>query len=66
MPALFLQLQGTEEQYLQSKRHIHDLRNALDAKEHEINVTSQKLQDLLVAFSEVNNTIKQLEEHIQR
>nr|XP_020645335.1 ankyrin repeat domain-containing protein 7 isoform X3 [Pogona vitticeps] len=60
------QLQGTEEQYLQSKRHIHDLRNALDAKEHEINVTSQKLQDLLVAFSEVNNTIKQLEEHIQR
>ncbi|XP_053111042.1 ankyrin repeat domain-containing protein 26-like isoform X2 [Hemicordylus capensis] len=59
-------LQESEEQYIQSKRHIHDLRSALNAKEHETSVECQKLQDLLVVSSERNNTIKQLEEHIQR
>ncbi|XP_061496062.1 ankyrin repeat domain-containing protein 26 isoform X6 [Rhineura floridana] len=59
-------LQESEDQYLQSERRIHDLRNALDAKEHEANVASQKLQDLLVASSGTSNAIKQLEDHIQR
>ncbi|XP_053114069.1 ankyrin repeat domain-containing protein 26-like isoform X8 [Hemicordylus capensis] len=59
-------LQESEEQYIQSERHIHDLRSALNAKEHETSVECQKLQDLLVVSSERNNTIKQLEEHIQR
>uniref|UniRef100_A0A8D2LIQ5 Ankyrin repeat domain-containing protein 26 n=1 Tax=Varanus komodoensis TaxID=61221 RepID=A0A8D2LIQ5_VARKO len=59
-------LNESEEQYLQSERLVHDLRNSLDAKEHESSLAAQKLQDLLVASSGANNTIKQLEEHIQR
>lgn len=63
---LFLQLQETEEQYIHSERRTYDLRSALDAKEHEASMASQKLQDLLVASSGTSNAVKQLEEHIQR
>lgn len=61
-----LQLQESEDQYIQSERRVHDLKNALDSKEREVNASSQKLQDLLIASSGTNNAIKQLEEHIQR
>ncbi|XP_042324779.1 ankyrin repeat domain-containing protein 26-like isoform X5 [Sceloporus undulatus] len=59
-------LQESEEQYFQSERCVHNFKNALDAKEHEASVASQKLKDLLVASSGANNAIKQLEEHVQR
>ncbi|XP_066490078.1 ankyrin repeat domain-containing protein 26-like isoform X2 [Tiliqua scincoides] len=59
-------LQDLEEQYSQSERRTYDLRHALDAKEHETSVASQKLQDLLAASTGTNNTVKQLEEHMQR
>ncbi|XP_062838457.1 ankyrin repeat domain-containing protein 26 isoform X8 [Anolis carolinensis] len=59
-------LQESEEQYFQSEKCIHNLKNALDAKEHEAIVAAQKLKDLLVASSGANNAIKQLEEHVQR
>ncbi|KAF1404384.1 Ankyrin repeat domain-containing protein 26, partial [Spheniscus magellanicus] len=39
---------------------------ALDNKEREVIASSQKLQDLLLASSGTNTTIKQLEEHVQR
>ncbi|KAF1632748.1 UNVERIFIED_CONTAM: Ankyrin repeat domain-containing protein 26, partial [Eudyptes pachyrhynchus] len=39
---------------------------ALDNKEREAIASSQKLQDLLLASSGTNTTIKQLEEHVQR
>ncbi|KAF1485533.1 Ankyrin repeat domain-containing protein 26, partial [Pygoscelis antarcticus] len=39
---------------------------ALDNKEREVTASSQKLQDLLLASSGTNTTIKQLEEHVQR
>ncbi|NXC41461.1 ANR26 protein, partial [Penelope pileata] len=35
-------------------------------KEREVTASSQKLQDLLLASSGTNTTIKQLEEHVQR
>ncbi|NWQ64570.1 ANR26 protein, partial [Neopipo cinnamomea] len=38
---------------------------ALDDKEREAITSAQKLQDLLLASSETNTTIKQLEEHVQ-
>ncbi|KAJ7329693.1 hypothetical protein JRQ81_015867 [Phrynocephalus forsythii] len=60
------QLQGSEEQHLQSERHIYNLRNAMDAKEQEASVISHQLQELLVKLSEAKSTIKQLEGHIQR
>lgn len=61
-----MQLQDSEEQYIHSQRCIQDLRNALDAKNSEASVVPQNLQDLLVASSGANTTVKHLEEHIQR
>uniref|UniRef100_A0A670YYC9 CCDC144C-like coiled-coil domain-containing protein n=1 Tax=Pseudonaja textilis TaxID=8673 RepID=A0A670YYC9_PSETE len=59
-------LQDSEVQTIQCERSTHELRHALDIKEREASASAQKLQDLLVASSGTNNTIKQLEEHIQR
>ncbi|NXN45384.1 ANR26 protein, partial [Rhinoptilus africanus] len=59
-------LQELEEQHLQSEHCVHDLKTALDNKERELIASSQKLQDLLLASSGTNTTIKQLEEHVQR
>ncbi|XP_063165590.1 ankyrin repeat domain-containing protein 26 isoform X4 [Candoia aspera] len=59
-------LQDSEEQNIHCERSAHELRHALDAKEREASVASQKLQDLLLASSGASNAIKQLEEHIQR
>ncbi|XP_032076727.1 LOW QUALITY PROTEIN: ankyrin repeat domain-containing protein 26-like [Thamnophis elegans] len=59
-------LQDSEAQTIHCERSTHELKHALDIKELEASAASQKLQDLLVASSETNNTIKQLEEHIQR
>ncbi|NXV30420.1 ANR26 protein, partial [Rissa tridactyla] len=59
-------LRELEEQHLQSEHCVHDLKTALDNKEREVIASSQKLQDLLLASSGTNTTIKQLEEHVQR
>ncbi|NXU81181.1 ANR26 protein, partial [Oreotrochilus melanogaster] len=59
-------LQELEEQHIQSERCVHDLKIALDNKERELRASSQELQDLLLASSGTNTTIKQLEEHVQR
>ncbi|NWX79456.1 ANR26 protein, partial [Alca torda] len=44
------------------KTKVHNVCNYLNKSE----ASSQKLQDLLLASSETNTTIKQLEEHVQR
>ncbi|XP_070611037.1 ankyrin repeat domain-containing protein 26-like [Erythrolamprus reginae] len=59
-------LQDSELQNSHCKRSTRELQHALHIKECEASVASQKLQDLLVASSGINNAIKQLEEHIQR
>ncbi|XP_065596978.1 LOW QUALITY PROTEIN: ankyrin repeat domain-containing protein 26-like [Cyrtonyx montezumae] len=59
-------LQESEEQRIQSEHCVHDLKAVLDNQEREISASSQKLQDLLLANSGTNITIKQLEEHVQR
>ncbi|XP_015136530.2 ankyrin repeat domain-containing protein 26 isoform X1 [Gallus gallus] len=59
-------LQESEEQRIQSEHCVHDLKTVLDNKEREVSASSQKLQDLLLATSGTNTTIKQLEEHVQR
>ncbi|XP_070611338.1 ankyrin repeat domain-containing protein 26-like isoform X3 [Erythrolamprus reginae] len=59
-------LQDSEEQNIRCERSIHELRHALDSKEREASTASQKLQDLLVASSRTNNSIQELEGHIQR
>ncbi|NWW41077.1 ANR26 protein, partial [Panurus biarmicus] len=58
-------LQEVEEKYLNSERCVRDLKTALDEKEREATASAQKLQDQLLASSESNTTIKQLEEHVQ-
>ncbi|XP_008939079.1 PREDICTED: ankyrin repeat domain-containing protein 26-like, partial [Merops nubicus] len=59
-------LREVEEQHLQSEHCVRDLKTALDSKEREVTASSQKLQDVLVAFSDSKTTVKQLEEHVQR
>ncbi|NWR39120.1 ANR26 protein, partial [Tachuris rubrigastra] len=58
-------LREEEEKQLQSEHCVRDLKTALDDKEREIITSAQKLQDLLLASSETNTTMKQLEEHVQ-
>ncbi|NWT55540.1 ANR26 protein, partial [Erythrocercus mccallii] len=59
-------LREVEEKYLNSERCVCDLKTALDEKEREATASAQKLQDQLLASSETNTTIKQLEEHVQQ
>ncbi|NXB09049.1 ANR26 protein, partial [Cnemophilus loriae] len=59
-------LREVEEKYVQSEHCVRDLKTALDDKEREAIASAQKLQDQLLASSETNTTIKQLEEHVQR
>ncbi|NXR49852.1 ANR26 protein, partial [Hippolais icterina] len=59
-------LREVEEKYLNSERCVRDLKTALDEKEREATASAQKLQDQLLASSETNTTIKQLEEHVQQ
>ncbi|NXO24352.1 ANR26 protein, partial [Cisticola juncidis] len=59
-------LREVEEKYLNSERCVHDLKTALDEKEREATASALKLQDQLLASSETNTTIKQLEEHVQQ
>ncbi|XP_021409166.2 ankyrin repeat domain-containing protein 26 isoform X2 [Lonchura striata] len=58
-------LREVEEKYLQSEHYVRDLKTSLDGKEREATASAQKLQDQLLASSETNTTIKQLEEHVQ-
>ncbi|NXX92185.1 ANR26 protein, partial [Centropus bengalensis] len=58
-------LRELEEQHLQSEHCINNLKTALDYKEKEATASSQKMQDLLLASSGTDTTIKQLEEHLE-
>ncbi|NWS26043.1 ANR26 protein, partial [Polioptila caerulea] len=59
-------LREMEEKYLNSECCVRDLKTALDEKDREATTSAQKLQDQLLASSETNTTIKQLEEHVQQ
>ncbi|NXA75949.1 ANR26 protein, partial [Thryothorus ludovicianus] len=59
-------LREVEEKYLNSERCVRDLKAALDEKDREATASAQKLQDQLLASSETNTTVKQLEEHVQQ
>ncbi|NXM17719.1 ANR26 protein, partial [Ploceus nigricollis] len=59
-------LREVEENYLKSEHCVRDLKTALDGKEREATASAQKLQDQMLASSETNTTIKQLEEHVQQ
>nr|XP_030113128.3 ankyrin repeat domain-containing protein 26-like [Taeniopygia guttata] len=56
-------LREVEEKYLNSERCVQNLMATLDEKERETAASSLKLQDQLSAYLE---TVKQLEEHVQR
>lgn len=63
---LGLQLQESEDQYVQAERRINSLKSSLDEKEREVIASSQKLQEVLSASAASEKTAKQLEEAIQR
>lgn len=64
--AFVLQLEESEDQYVQAERRITSLKNSLDEREKEISTAAQKLQEALSASAASDFTIKQLEEAVQR
>lgn len=51
---------------MQAERRINSLKGSLDEKEREVINSGQKLQEVLAASSSTDQTIKQLEEAVQR
>lgn len=61
-----MQLEESEEQYMQAERRINSLKSVVDEKEKELTTAAQKLQEALYASAANDTTIKQLEEAVQR
>ncbi|XP_059392524.1 ankyrin repeat domain-containing protein 26 [Carassius carassius] len=59
-------LQESEEVYVQAEKRISQLKSSLDDKEREACSTAQKLEVALAASTGREQTIKQLEEAVQR
>ncbi|XP_077066157.1 ankyrin repeat domain-containing protein 26 isoform X25 [Siphateles boraxobius] len=59
-------LQESEEVYVQAERRISHLKSSLDDKEREACSTAQKLEEALSASTGKEQTIRQLEEAVQR
>ncbi|CAH2278114.1 Hypothetical predicted protein [Pelobates cultripes] len=59
-------LQDLEDQFIQSERLNHQLKNLLDDKEREIVVAIQKAQEFSTATAAAEKSAKQLEEHVQK
>lgn len=65
LPVQF-QLQESEEVYVQAERRISQLKSSLDDKEREACSTAKKLEEALAASTGKEQTIRQLEEAVQR
>lgn len=61
-----MQLEESEDQYVQAERRYNSVKTVLDEKEKELGTASLKLQEALSTSAAHNNTIKQLEEAVQR
>ncbi|XP_051740477.1 ankyrin repeat domain-containing protein 26 isoform X4 [Ctenopharyngodon idella] len=59
-------LQESEEVYVQAERRISQLKSSLDDKEREACSTAKKLEEALAASTGKEQTIRQLEEAVQR
>uniref|UniRef100_A0A9J8AT29 CCDC144C-like coiled-coil domain-containing protein n=1 Tax=Cyprinus carpio carpio TaxID=630221 RepID=A0A9J8AT29_CYPCA len=59
-------LQESEEVYVQAEKRISKLKSSLDDKEREACSTAQKLEEALAASTGKEQTVKQLEEAVQR
>ncbi|XP_039518129.1 ankyrin repeat domain-containing protein 26 isoform X2 [Pimephales promelas] len=66
MDRLKAKLQESEEVYVQAERRISHLKSSLDDKEREACSTAQKLEEALSASTGKEQTIRQLEEAVQR
>ncbi|XP_056128521.1 ankyrin repeat domain-containing protein 26 [Rhinichthys klamathensis goyatoka] len=66
MDRLKAKLQESEEVYVQAERRISHLKSSLDDKEREVCSTAQKLEEALSASTGKEQTIRQLEEAVQR
>lgn len=61
-----MQLEESEDQYVQAERRINSLKSKLDESEKELTTAAQKLQEALSASAASDTTIRQLEEAVQR
>lgn len=61
-----MQLEESEDQYVHAERRYNSVKTVLDEKEKELGTASLKLQEVLSASAAHDNTIKQLEEAVQR
>ncbi|XP_073798591.1 ankyrin repeat domain-containing protein 26 isoform X22 [Danio rerio] len=66
MDRLKSKLQESEETYVQAERRIAQLKSSLDDKEREACSTAHKLEEALSASAGKEQTIRQLEEAVQR
>ncbi|XP_067235689.1 ankyrin repeat domain-containing protein 26 isoform X8 [Chanodichthys erythropterus] len=66
MDRLKSKLQESEEVYVQAERRISQLKSSLGDKEREACSTAQKLEEALAASTGKEQTIRQLEEAVQR
>ncbi|XP_056307637.1 ankyrin repeat domain-containing protein 26 [Danio aesculapii] len=66
MDRLKSKLQESEETYVQAERRIAQLKSSLDDKEREACSTTHKLEEALSASAGKEQTIRQLEEAVQR
>ncbi|XP_063783290.1 ankyrin repeat domain-containing protein 26 isoform X4 [Pseudophryne corroboree] len=59
-------LQDLEDQYIQSERRNHQLKNALDDKERDASTAFQKVQEFSFERAAAEKAVKQLEDHVQK
>lgn len=60
------QLEESEDQLVQAERRFSGVKSLLDQKEQELSTATVKLQEALAGSAAHSNTIKQLEEAVQR
>lgn len=61
-----MQLEESEDEYVQSERRINSLKSTLEEREKELSTAAQKLQEALSTSAASDTTIKQLEDAVQR
>lgn len=61
-----MQLEESEDEYVQAERRINSLKSSLEEREKELSTAAQKLQEALSTSAASDTTIKQLEDAVQR
>jgi len=64
--SLIVQLEESEDQYVQAEKRFHSLKGVLEDKEKELATAARKHQEALSASAASGTVVKQLEEAVQQ